>query len=285
MNAAPPNAPLASEVLRQARTENFPVASFLFPPEVRPHLVAVYGFARLADDIGDEAEGDRLALLDWLSGELDAVFDEREPSHAVMIRLARTVRSRALPREPFDRLVEANRRDQAVSRYETFDAVREYCALSADPVGELVLRTCGAWSPRRAALSDDVCTGLQLVEFWQDLGEDAAKGRLYVPLEDMHRYGLAPEEVVAGPRDGRSAQRFEALMRFEAERTRVLLSRGRDLSRSIGGRVGVAIRLFAAGGLAALQDLRQRRFDTFRQNARASRRRRALWALRELATP
>jgi squalene synthase HpnC len=279
MRTAPANVPDAATILGQAGSENFVVASRLFPADVRPDLLNVYGYARLADDIGDEAEGDRPALLDWLSRELDAVFDGGEPSHQSMFRLATTVRRRGLPREPFDRLLEANRRDQTVARYETFCALREYCSLSANPVGDLVLRVCSAWTPERAALSDDICTGLQLVEFWQDLGEDATRGRLYLPLEDLARFGLTPEDLPTRTLD----ERFGELMRFEGERTRTLLLRGRELSRSIGGRIGLAVRLFTAGGVAALQDLERRRFDTFGGNARASRGRRAVAALTELA--
>ena len=279
MTSAPPAALDAAAIRAQAREENFPVASRLFPRDVRRHLVNVYGFARLVDDIGDEATGDRQAILDWLSSELDEAFGGGSPSHPLMVALAETVRERSLPRAPFDRLVEANRQDQVVGRYETFDALRAYCALSANPVGELVLRICRAWNPARGALSDDVCTGLQLVEFWQDLGEDAEKGRLYVPLEDVRRFDLSPDDLASAA--GGAA--FVALMRFEAERTRALLARGRELSRSLRGRVGLAVRLYTAGGLAALGDLEQRRFDTFATNARAARWRRAWMAAKELS--
>jgi squalene synthase HpnC len=274
----PAEAPTAAAVLEQARHENFPVASLLFPAPLRPHLVAVYGFARLVDDLGDEAGGDRLALLDWLSGELDLVYGGGEPSHPLMRRLARTVRALGLPREPFDRLVAANRWDQVVDRYATFEELARYCALSANPVGELVLRICGAATPERVALSDAVCTGLQLVEFWQDLGEDAARGRVYLPLEDLERFGYTVGDLLAG----RADQRFRRLMRFEAQRTRDLLERGRPLARSLPGRMGLAVRTFTAGGLAALADLEARGFDTLRRNASPSRPRRWWYALREL---
>jgi squalene synthase HpnC len=278
MRAIPTEVPGASDVLGQLENENFPVASWLFPSHVRPHLRIVYGFARLVDDLGDEAPGDRLALLDWLAGELDTVFDGRTPAHPLLQRLSWTVRAFSLPRKPFDRLIEANRRDQILSRYETYADVRRYCALSANPVGELVLRVCGMFTPERLALSDDVCTGLQLIEFWQDLGEDAAMGRVYVPLEDLQSFGYPVEDLLAGVAD----HRFRALMAFEAERTRTLLRRGRVLGRSIGGRLGLAVRLFSAGGLAALGDLERRGFDTFLENGRASRGRRAWTAGREL---
>jgi squalene synthase HpnC len=274
----PAHAPRAAEVLVQAGAENFPVASRLFPRHLRPHLMNVYGFARMVDDIGDEAEGDRLELLDWLSREVGALYGG-QPTHPLMARLASTVGTFALPREPFDRLIEANRRDQAVHRYRTYADLVEYCTFSANPVGELVLRIAGALSPERLALSDATCTGLQLVEFWQDLGEDAGMDRVYVPLEDLERFGYALDDLFAGETN----ERFISLMKFEADRTRELLERGRELARSVGGRVGMAIRLFAAGGLAALADLRRRGFDTFGGSAHASRPRRAATAIRELA--
>jgi len=281
MTAVPATAPLATDVLARTSGENFPVASHLFPRDVRPHLLRIYGFARLCDDIGDDAPGDRMALLDWLSAELDAIFSGGEPSHPLLRDVATTVRERSLPRGPFGRLIEANRRDQAVTHYATFDELRAYCALSADPVGELVLLVCGAWTPQRGELSDDVCTGLQLVEFWQDLGEDGAMGRVYLPVEDVDRFGLTVDDILHGVAD----ERFRALMRFEAERTRRLLVRGRALAREVRGLTGFASRLFTAGGLAALRDLERRGLDTFSTNGRASRARRAWTGVRELVRP
>lgn len=277
MNVLPAKAPRAADVLAQAGGENFPVASRLFPKDLRPHLVSVYGFARMVDDIGDEAAGDRSALLDWLASELDAVFGG-QPTHPLMSRLAVTVERFALPRDPFDRLIEANRRDQTTHRYRTYRELAEYCTFSANPVGELVLRISGTLTPERRSLSDATCAGLQLVEFWQDLGEDAANDRVYVPLEDMERFGYSVDQLMTGE----SGQAFIQLMRFEAARTRALLVEGRKLGPSIGGRIGLAVRLFTAGGLAALADLERRGFDTLGASARASRSRRAVFAAREL---
>lgn len=279
MNAPPAEVPGAAEVLAQARAENFPVASWLFPARLRPHLMDVYGFARLTDDIGDEAAGDRGALLAWLASELDAVYAGGGPTHSLMRRLAATIRAFDLPRNPFDRLIEANRQDQRVHRYATFQELGAYCSLSANPVGELVLRIAGACTPERLALSDATCTGLQLVEFWQDLGEDGAKGRVYVPLEDMERFGYGAEDLLAGRRD----DSFVRLMSFEAARTRDLLERGRALAATLPSRIGFAVRLFTAGGMAALADLERRRFDTLSRSAHAARSRRWLMAVRELA--
>ncbi len=277
MTVLPAHAPRAAEVLAQARGENFPVASRLFPKDLRPHLMNVYGFARMVDDIGDEAAGDRSALLEWLASELDGVFGGR-PTHPLMSQLAVTVDRYALPRDPFDRLIEANRRDQSTHRYGTYHELAEYCTFSANPVGELVLRISGTLTQGRRSLSDSTCTGLQLVEFWQDLVEDAANDRVYVPLEDMERFGYSVDQLMAGEND----QAFLQLMRFEAARTRALLVEGRKLGPSIGGRIGLAVRLFTAGGLAALADLEHRGFDTFGASARASRSRRAVFAAREL---
>ena len=271
-------APTAAEVLRRAAGENFPVASRFFPRKLRPHLMSIYGFARLVDDLGDEVRGDRPALLDWLSREVDAVYAERAPEHALMRRLAWTVERFDLPRQPFDRLIAANRRDQTVQRYASFEDLLAYCDLSANPVGELVLRLCRSATPDRIALSDATCTGLQLVEFWQDLGEDAARGRVYVPLEDLDRFGYPEAHLLAGVAD----DRFRRLMTFEAARTRDLLAKGRPLGHRFPGRTGLAIRLFTAGGLAAVDDLARRGFDTHRGNATASKVRRAAFAVGEL---
>ena len=273
----PAEAPSADEVLRKARNENFPVASLLLPADLRPHFINVYGFARLADDFGDEFEGDRLAMLDWLSAELAAVY-RGEATHPLLQRLSATVHQFDLPPSPFEKLIEANRRDQGVHRYATFDDLAEYCSLSANPLGELVLRIAGAFTSERLELSDAVCTGLQLAEFWQDLGEDAARGRVYIPLEDMERFEYGVEDLM----NGETNEAFVQLMEFEAKRTRELLRNGRALARDVGGRVGATIRLFIAGGLAALADLERRGFDTFGAPGRASRRRRAMTALREL---
>jgi phytoene synthase len=278
MTLAPPGVPDSKGVLARARAENFPVAARLFPKDLRPHLMAVYGFARLADQLGDDAPGDRASLLDWLSDELGRAYAARA-THPLLVSLAATIERFDLPREPFDRLVEANRRDQRVHRYRTFEDLQQYCALSANPVGELVLRILGAATPERLALSDETCTGLQLVEFWQDLGEDAARGRIYIPLEDLQRFGYSEADLLGGIIDGR----FTELMRFEAERTRWFLERGRDLGRTLPRRGGLGVRLFTAGGLAALADLERREFDTFSRSARASPTRRAWWTAAELS--
>jgi len=258
-------------VARRARTENFPVASFLFPRRLRPHLRAVYGFARLVDILGDEVEGDRLAALEELEDEVEACYSGA-PSWPVLQALQPTIREFALPREPFLRLIEGNRIDQRVSDYETWDDVREYCRHSADPVGRLVLGLLRLdRDPELVAASDNVCTGLQLVNFLQDVPRDLALGRIYLPAEDRRRFGVT--EL-----DRPSAELLE-LLRYEAARARGLLAAGRLLQERIGGRVGRAVGLFARGGLAALEALETAEWDVFTQRPRPSRTRLALAAL------
>jgi squalene synthase HpnC len=234
--------------------ENFPVASLLAPRWARPHLRAIYGFARLVDNIGDEAEGDRGRLLDELERELDG-----PPRTAIMRRLQETIRTCELPREPFARLIEANRIDQRKARYESWEELREYCTYSADPVGRLVLGVYGrADEPELVARSDDVCTGLQLVNFLQDPPRDLALGRVYLPQEDLRRFAVRDDDLAGPP-----SERVAALLAFESDRARSLLERGFDLARAIGGRPGRSVALFARGGLAALATLERAGWDVF----------------------
>ncbi len=258
-------------VARRARTENFPVASLLFPRRLRPHLRAIYGFARLVDILGDEIEVDRLAALDELERELDACYTG-EATWPVMRVLQPTIREFSLSREPFLRLIEANRMDQRVSEYETWDDLREYCRHSADPVGRLVLgllRRDG--EPELLTASDDVCTGLQLVNFLQDVPRDLELGRVYLPVEDRRRFGVSELD--------RPSPELLELLRFEAARARGLLLAGRLLRARIGGRIGRGVGLFARGGLAALDALETAHWDVFTQRPRPSRTRLARAAL------
>jgi squalene synthase HpnC len=257
-------------VARRARTENFPVSSLLFPRRLRPHLRAVYGFARLVDILGDEIQDDRLAALDELEQEVDACYSG-EPSWPVMQVLAPTIHEFSLPREPFLRLIHANRMDQRIAEYETWEDLKEYCRHSADPVGRLVLgllRLDG--EPELVAASDDVCTGLQLVNFLQDVPRDLELGRIYLPLEDRRRFGVTAL-------DSPSPELLE-LLRYEAARAREMLAAGRVLQERIGGRLGRAVGLFARGGLAALEALESAHWDVFTQRPRPSRTRLALAA-------
>jgi squalene synthase HpnC len=263
----------AERIDARASGENFPVVSLLAPRWARPHLRAIYGFARLVDNLGDEAEGDRAALLDELDREL-----EGPPRTEIMRRVQATIEACGLGLEPFARLIEANRIDQVKSRYTTWEEVREYCTYSADPVGRLVLGIYGRAGDLEAmALSDSVCTGLQLVNFIQDPPRDLALGRVYLPLEDLTRFAVR-EKDLAGPRKEETAE----LLAFEAARARELLVAGLPLRRMLGGRAGMSVALYARGGLAALDALEGAKWDVFSSRPAPSRLTFARLALTEL---
>ncbi len=250
-------APAPAAVMVQAREENFPVASILVGRTARRHLLAIYGFARLVDDIGDEAPGDREALLDWLDDELGRVFGGQPPEHPLMQSLALAVRECPLPEAPFRRLVLANRQDQRVSRYETFDELLGYCQLSAAPVGELVLHVFGAATEQRIAWSDGICAGLQVIEHLQDVGEDYAQGRIYLPQEDLRRFGCEERDLIAA----HASDRLRALLAYEASRARLLLAAGAPLTPTLAPRPRLTVAGFLAGGRAALGGLAQVGYD------------------------
>ena len=271
--------PSDGEIMARAGGENFPVAPLVLPRWARAHLMAVYGFARLTDDIGDEVQGDRLALLAWLDEEIDRAWTGT-PEHPVMRRLAVTVRQLRLSPEPFRQLVEANRRDQLVDRYETIDALMEYCALSANPVGRLVLEVLGAATPERLRWSDSVCTGLQVAEHLQDVSEDLERGRVYLPQEDLFWFGCS-EEDFRSPPFGPEAR---ALLGFEVQRARTLLDDGSPLVGSLGGRLRLGVAAFVAGGQAALDGLEQGLRSPSRAPGRPRRRSAARRLVRVLAS-
>jgi squalene synthase HpnC len=251
------DAPNYGAVMAQAGQENFPVASVVLPDRQRRQLMAIYGVARLIDDVGDEAPGDRSGLLDWLDAELDLVFAGGPPEHPAMRALAAAVSESPLPAQPFRDLVQANRQDQEVSRYETFDQLLGYCQLSAAPVGELVLHVFGAVTPERLAQSERICAGLQVVEHIQDVAEDYARGRIYMPAEDMRRFGCS-ERDLAGPH---TSQARRALLAFEAGRAGSLLDEGAPLASTLAIRPRIAVACFVAGGRAALHALARASYD------------------------
>jgi squalene synthase HpnC len=273
---APIGAPTAEEVMARAASENFPVASRLLPRGVRVHLLAIYGFARLLDELGDMDHSpptDRLAALDWLEADLERAFEGRA-EHPLLRRLQTTLRECALAHEPFARLIEANRLDQRVSRYETWEQLRGYCALSADPVGELVLEVLGLATPARIALSDSICTALQLTEHCQDVAEDLANGRVYLPGEDLERFGCTTAALGAAHASGP----LREVLAFEVARARGLLADGAPLIAQLRGRPRLAIAAFAGGGRAALEAIERAGYDVLAGPPRASRARR-LFAL------
>jgi phytoene synthase len=264
-----------------ANEENFPVASALLGGRVRAHLLAIYGFARLVDELGDtfgQAPEERLPALEWLEAELDRAF-AGAAAHPLLQRLSRTVSECGLPREPFARLIEANRADQRVARYGTWEELLGYCSLSADPVGELVLGVLGVATPERVALSDRICTALQLAEHWQDVAEDRARGRVYLPAEDMARFGVAESDLDAE----RAGGALRELIAFEVARARALLIDGLPLLATLRGRARAAVAAYAGGGLAALDAIEAAGFDVLAGAPRAGRGRRAAASARALA--
>lgn len=256
----PAVAPLAADaLLGKAAHENFPVAPRWLPRALREDLLAIYGFARLADDTGDEAcpdAGNRLALLDALEADLLCAA-AGTARHPLVRRLGPAFTAGRLPLAPFQRLLEANRRDQRVSRYASWAELADYCTLSATPVGELVLHALGAATPDRIALSDDVCTALQLLEHCQDVAEDHARGRIYLPAEDLARFGAGETGLARRP----APAALRTVVAFEVERARALLRAAGPLVASLRGSGRWLVAGFAAGGYAAADALARADFD------------------------
>ncbi|MFD8469382.1 squalene synthase HpnC [Streptomyces cyaneofuscatus] len=271
-----PEARTGDATLGKAADENFPVAPFFLPRAWRDDLMAVYGYARLVDDIGDgdlapggadarhlglepEQSDDRLAMLDAFETDLHRVFATtgQEPHHPLLRALRPTVRRRALTPEPFLGLIEANRQDQKVRRYATYGELAAYCELSANPVGRLVLALTGTTSPERVRLSDAVCTALQIVEHLQDVAEDLARDRIYLPAEDMDRFRVT-EADLARSSAGASVR---ALIAYEAQRASELLRGGIPLVGSVDGRLRLLLAGFVGGGRSALTAISAAGFD------------------------
>ncbi|MCF3961690.1 squalene synthase HpnC [Streptomyces fuscigenes] len=260
----------ARDTLDKAADENFPVAPFFLPRAWRDDLMAVYGYSRLVDDIGDgdlapggadarhlgvapgQAE-DRGVMLDAFEADLRRVFEPSgpAPSHPLLRGLVPTVRRRSLPPEPFLGLVAANRQDQLVRRYETYDDLLAYCELSANPVGRLVLGITGTATPERLRHSDAVCTALQIVEHLQDVAEDLGRDRIYLPAEDMKRFRVGEDDLAAATANAS----VRTLIAFEAQRARDLLDEGAPLVGSVTGRLRLLLAGFVAGGRAALASI------------------------------
>ncbi|MEU9026714.1 squalene synthase HpnC [Streptomyces sp. NPDC048383] len=268
--------PHARATLDKAAAENFPVAPAFLPRAWRAGLMAVYGYARLVDDIGDgdlapggrdavllgldpAASDDRTAMLDALEADLMRVFGGTDgpPRHPLLLALPPVVRAHGLTPEPFLGLIEANRQDQRVTRYETYADLLAYCELSANPVGRLVLSLTGTSTPERVRLSDAVCTGLQIAEHLQDVAEDLGRDRVYLPAEDMRRFHVTGTDLKA-PSAGASVR---ALVAFEAERARLLLDEGLPLVGSVHGRLRLLLAGFVGGGRAALRAVSDAGFD------------------------
>jgi squalene synthase HpnC len=259
--------PSAEAVLAQAPSENFPVAMGILGRRTARHLMAIYGFARLVDDVGDEVKGDRERLLDAIEQDIERIYSGAMPSHPLMRDLAHTVSACQLPRRPLQRLVQANRQDQRVRRYRSFEELLGYCQLSAAPVGELVLHVFGNATDERVALSDLVCAGLQVVEHLQDVVEDHRRGRVYLPQEDLERFGCEETDLERAP----APSKLRALVAFEAERAGALLDAGPALARTLSGRPRLAVAGFVAGGRSALRALGSIGYDVSRPRPAARR--------------
>ncbi|EHR50913.1 squalene synthase HpnC [Saccharomonospora marina XMU15] len=275
--------PSLERVYAQARQENFPVAARVLPPRYRRHLLALYAFARMVDDIGDDgptgpapgsgsatprnSASQRLRRLDEVSRNLDKVFSSTPPAEEIYRDLAATVRECGLPREPFERLVEANRHDQVVHRCPTFDDLLRYCTLSADPVGRLVLGVFGVDTAHRRVLSDRVCSALQVLEHCQDVAQDARAGRIYLPTEDMERFGVTEPDLLA-PRANTAVR---ALVGFQTQRALRLLDEGAPLVDSLSGSARLAVAGYVAGGRATAHALAAAGFDVLTATPRPTR--------------
>lgn len=266
-----------------AARENFPVAARLLPARHRADLRAVYGFARLVDDIGDEAPPEQRAdLLALVDDDLDLVYKGGTPKLPQLRRLAGTVHAHGIPAEPFRRLVEANRQDQVVHRYETFEQLVEYCALSADPVGRVVLHVFGAQGAGLEGASDRVCTALQIIEHCQDVTEDHARGRVYLPAEDLRRFGATEEDLVRAP----TSVPLRRVLALQTGRAKALLNSGGPLAASLTGFARLAVAGYVAGGRAAVAALEQADHDVVGRAVRpATRRLLAEWPVAVVGRP
>lgn len=248
--------------------ENFPVASLLVPARLRPAVRAIYRFARTADDVADEGAAtpaQRLAQLTSLHGQLDAVEQGQTSEWA---DLAAAISRHSLPIAPLRDLLSAFAQDVSTTRYETFDALRDYCRRSANPIGRLLLALYRRTDAETTAWSDSICTGLQLANFWQDIALDWGKGRVYLPQEDLRQFAVSEAQIAAGLIN----PAWSALMAFQAERTRQLLLWGRPLARALGGRVGLELRLVIQGGLRILERIDHVHGDVYRQRPRLASR-------------
>ena len=252
--ATPAEAAAHCRRLALGHYENFPVDSLLLPARLKPHFHAVYAFCRWADDLADEVDGaaDSLALLDWWRGLTRACFDGHA-AHPVFVALRPTVVRFGLDERPFLDLISAFEQDQTVAEYESFADLRDYCRRSADPVGRIVLKLLDADGGENRRLSDSVCTGLQLINFWQDVARDADIGRCYLPHEDRERFGYADADLAAR----RTTPAFLDLMRFEVDRAESFLTAGLPLARRLRGRPRVVVDLFARGGSAVCEKIRR----------------------------
>ena len=265
--------------LAQDHYENFSVVTRFVPKERLPHVAALYAYCRTVDDLGDEAEGDRLRLLDEWQADLERCYSGT-PEHPYLLALQQTTRAFDIPPEPLLKLVTANRMDQRQGRYATYDDLLRYCDHSANPVGRLYLYLLGYRDEERQLLSDSTCTALQLANFWQDVRRDHTMGRVYLPVEDLERFAV-PEATLGGDI---ATDAFRRLMAFEVERARGLFEDGLALARRVDGIDRLHLRLFTLGGLRVLDAIRGQGYDVLRKRPVVTGRRKAWLLLRTYVT-
>ena len=243
--------------LARSHYENFSVATWFLPGRLRQHFCNVYAYCRISDDLGDEVgdTGAALALLDQWEAELNACYDGH-PKHPVLVALAETVETFNIPKHEFSDLLRAFRQDQTITRYERFDDLLGYCRYSANPVGHLVLYLCGYSDAERQQLSDFTCTALQLANFWQDVSADYAKGRIYLPIESLRRFGMSEEDIASN----RNTQAFREMMKFEVERARQWFHRGLPLVEKVDRELAIDLELFSRGGQEILNSIERQNF-------------------------
>ena len=243
-------------LLAQTHYENFTVGSWLLPRDKRPHMYAIYAYCRGVDDLGDEYEGNRMDALDAWEEDLERCY-YGTPSHPFMVALQQTIRDFDIPIEPFQMLVKANRMDQTLTRHQTYNDLERYCQHSANPVGHLVLYLFGYRDKERQVLSDHTCTALQLTNLWQDVARDYEMGRMYLPVEDMERFGYTEDMLSAGEFN----PQFRDMMAFEVERARDLFRRGLALVDTVDGRLKLDVVLFSRGGSRILDAIQKQGYD------------------------
>lgn len=256
------------ERLAKSHYENFSVATWFLPRRLRQHFYNVYAYCRISDDLGDEV-GDpqqSLELLDQWEAELNACY-AGSPKHPVFVALAETVKQFGVPQHEFSDLLIAFRQDQTVTRFETFDDILAYCRYSANPVGHLVLYLCGYSDAERQRLSDQTCTALQLANFWQDVFVDYGKGRIYLPLEDLRRFGVTGEDIA----QRRATPQFVDMMKFEVERARNWFARGLPLVKMVNRELAIDLELFSRGGQEILNAIERQGFDVLRARPEISK--------------
>ncbi|WP_050467611.1 squalene synthase HpnC [Herbaspirillum chlorophenolicum] len=243
--------------------ENFPVASLLLPARLRPAVSAIYGFARSADDIADEGDtqpAQRLAALQDYEQQLDLIAQAGHCEAPIFRRLQDAIRKHQLPLQPMRDLLSAFKQDVVTTRYAHYEDLLDYCRRSANPVGALMLHLYEAPTEQNLRDSDAICSALQLINFWQDVAIDWQKSRIYLPLEDLERFGVKEQDIA----DAQADARWQALMRFEVERARALMLSGAPLAKRLPGRIGWELRLVVQGGLHILERIERVNGDVFR---------------------